>query len=151
VLSAAYKIGLFGFDAIQMCDDAIDSSTAFDVEYYHKLQAELELDDDAMYDYLQQWICVVPPDDQNAYIAAIHSFDADYNHEVYVDAELTASVQKPSSIDSRYPAIPHQRPPRVQNPLEWDSDFYRTSAADELDASMVRTSVKKTMNFAAPD
>mmetsp|Transcript_8878 Transcript_8878/g.13308 ORF Transcript_8878/g.13308 Transcript_8878/m.13308 type:complete len:193 (+) Transcript_8878:135-713(+) len=77
-LPVVYKTGLFGFDALEVCEESMGSIDSFDREYYGRLREHLDMSDEEMFDYLQQWMCVVPPDDEEGYLKAIQAFDMDY-------------------------------------------------------------------------
>ena len=76
-LPLVYQSGLFGLDSRQVCAEW--TTFSFDKEYYQSLQLHLNLTDHEMFDYLQQWMCVVPPDDDEGYRNALYSFSQDYH------------------------------------------------------------------------
>jgi hypothetical protein len=56
-----HHTGIFS-DAVFMCEQAVGPLYTHDHEYYQKFQSYSNLTDEAMFDYLQQWMCVMPPD-----------------------------------------------------------------------------------------
>lgn len=60
-LRVFYRTGIFS-DAVFMCEQGVGPLYTHDHEYYHKFQSNFNLTDEAMFSYLQQWMCVMPPD-----------------------------------------------------------------------------------------
>jgi uncharacterized membrane protein YwzB len=76
-----YKSGVFGFDTLKYCEESMGSIFQFDHEYYSEIQKALNISDAGMFDYLQQWMCVVPPDDSEGYMKSILAFNSDYSSD----------------------------------------------------------------------
>lgn len=62
------RAGVFS-DAVFLCEQAVGPLYTHDHEYYRKFQAHLNLTDEAMFGYLQQWMCVMPPDNYGMIVA----------------------------------------------------------------------------------
>jgi hypothetical protein len=81
------------------------SSFSFDRDYYEKLQTHMNLTDEKMFDYLQQWMCVVPPDNEEGYRKVLQSFSMDYMpYRDYADDSGSSDISMESNFgaDNRW-------------------------------------------------
>ena len=70
LLYTLHRFGVFS-DAIFMCEQSVNAvgpKYTHDHEYYRRLQNTLNLTNEDMYNYLQQWMCVMPPENYGKYI-----------------------------------------------------------------------------------
>jgi hypothetical protein len=105
-LPFVYRSGIFGFDSRHVCEDWMGwSSFSFDRDYYEKLQTHMNLTDEKMFDYLQQWMCVVPPDNEEGYRKVLQSFSMDYMpYRDYADDSGSSDISMESNFgaDNRW-------------------------------------------------
>mmetsp|Transcript_11299 Transcript_11299/g.18396 ORF Transcript_11299/g.18396 Transcript_11299/m.18396 type:complete len:207 (-) Transcript_11299:88-708(-) len=67
-LRVFHRLGIFS-DAVFMCEQAVGPLYTHDHEYYERFQKHSNLTDEAMFGYLQQWMCVMPPNNYDEFIS----------------------------------------------------------------------------------
>jgi hypothetical protein len=60
-LRVFFRTGVFS-DAVFICEQTVGPLYTHDHQYYSRLQRQLNLTDEDMFGYLQQWVCLMPPD-----------------------------------------------------------------------------------------
>lgn len=78
IVSYAYQLGLFSSTVLPRCGGKgylpVDRSE--EIAYFRQLQEAMQADDDTMYEYVQQWLCVTAPDDFAEYEHALLQYEA---------------------------------------------------------------------------
>lgn len=90
-----HSTGVFT-SAVFTCEQAVGPHYRHDYDYYKRIQDNFNLTNEEMFDYMQQWLCVMPPDNYDDFISETLSRYAD----LLQDGDLLDDVALGGGLDN---------------------------------------------------